>query len=143
MSALQKLKRHPGYFLLFVFAIISLLFCIYFYVQYQVAQYLLTNPTAKTQIEIQQTINKVSRLIVLPDETPTIATVTDINKLHGQSFFLHAKNGDKVLLFQQAKEAILYDPDIDKLVNVGPINVMQTSPTPSALPRNNILNKTQ
>jgi hypothetical protein len=70
-------------------------------------------------------------LIVLPTgEQPTIATVSDINKLRSQSFFTHARNGDKVLIYTKAQEAILYDPYANKIVEVGPVNMTQATPTP-------------
>ena len=71
---------------------------------------------------IADTIAAVSRLIVLPEgEEPTIATVTDPEKLKDQPFFARAKPGDKVLLYTQAKKAYLYDPVADKLLEVAPI----------------------
>src|SRR5689334_16887179 len=50
-----------------------------------------SNPTVTAQQEQQQLIAKVGKLTVLPkDETPTIATVTDISKLKDQAFFTNA-----------------------------------------------------
>jgi len=57
------------------------------------------------------------------NEMPTLAIVTDLKKLKGQTFFLHANNGDTLLVFQKEKLAILYDPNIHKIVNVGPVTV--------------------
>src|SRR4051812_31442361 len=52
----------------------------------------------------QTTVAAVGKLIVLPtDEDPTVATVTDPSKLQNQTFFAHAKVGDKVLLYVKAK----------------------------------------
>lgn len=75
---------------------------------------------------MQTIINKVSRLIVLPEgETPTIATVADPSKLKGQAFFANAKVGDKVLIYPNSKKAILYDPNQDIIVEVAPVNIGQ------------------
>lgn len=60
----------------------------------------------------------VSNLMVLPDEVPTIATVTDESQLVGQNFFKSAKNGDKILIYKQAAKAIIYRPEINKIVEV-------------------------
>jgi hypothetical protein len=73
----------------------------------------------------------VGKLILLPSgETPTIMTVTDKQKLTGQQFFANAKNGDKVLIYEKAKKAFLYDPVADKIIEVSPI--LTASPSPSA-----------
>lgn len=73
--------------------------------------------------ESQELIEKVGRLIVLPEnEQPTIATVTDLAKLKGQPFFARAQIGDKVLIYSQSKKAILYRPSADKIIEVAPFN---------------------
>ncbi|MBI5357887.1 hypothetical protein HZB74_03515 [Candidatus Saccharibacteria bacterium] len=56
-------------------------------------------------------------------EEPTIATVQDVSKLQNQAFFKNAQNGDKVLIYSQAKKAILYRPSTDKIIEVGPVNI--------------------
>lgn len=67
-------------------------------------------------------ISEVGKLVVLPaDETPTIATVSDLAPLKGQPFFADAEMGDKVLIFQKAKKAILYRPSTKKIIIVAPI----------------------
>ena len=50
--------------------------------------------------------------------------------MKGQTFFVQARNGDKVLIYSKAQEAILYDPVANKIVSVGPISLTQTNPTP-------------
>ena len=62
--------------------------------------------------------------MVLPkDETPTLATVSDPEKLKDQRFFVNAVKGDKVLVYSLAKKAILYSPSLDKIIEVAPVNV--------------------
>ena len=63
-------------------------------------------------------VDKAGKLMILPGETATIATVTDVTKLNGQVFFKNAKNGDKVLIFTAAGKAILYRPGINKIIEV-------------------------
>lgn len=76
-----------------------------------------------SQAEVRSLIEKVGRLVVLPnDETPTIATVSDPDALKNQAFFANAKKGDKVLIYSNAKKAILYDPTIDKIITIAPLN---------------------
>lgn len=87
------------------------------------------NTVLAAQTEANTLLEQVGKLMILPKEVPTIATVSDVTKLKDQPFFTQAKNGDKVLIYVQAKEAILYRPDINKLVQVAPLN-LQISPTP-------------
>lgn len=91
------------------------------------------DPQKQAQVEAEALIVKVSGLIVLPgDEKPTIATVSDTEKLKDQPFFANAKSGDKVLIYTQAKKAVLYNPESNKIVEVAPVNIGATTPTPAA-----------
>ncbi|MBP6858177.1 MAG: hypothetical protein KBC11_03270 [Candidatus Pacebacteria bacterium] len=83
-----------------------------------------------SQEEVKSLVQKVSRLVVVPtDETPTIATVSDPEALKNQAFFIDAKKGDKVLIYSNAKKAVLYDPVADKIVNIAPLNSETQTPT--------------
>ncbi len=82
-----------------------------------------TSSQQAAQDEAKQLIARVGKLIVLPDEQPTIATVSDLAPLKDQAFFANAKIGDKVLIFATAKKAILYRPSEDKIIEVAPINL--------------------
>lgn len=105
----------------------------YYYLQYQKAQSV--DSLLAAQNEQKKLIERVGRLIALPQgEQPTIATVSDIEKLKGQPFFASAKNGDKVLIYNNAKKAILYDPIADKIVEVGPVEASQPTPSVSERP---------
>jgi hypothetical protein len=73
-------------------------------------------------------VMRVGKLMVLPDETPSIATVSDKSQLVNQSFFENSENGDVVLIYAKARIAILYSPKINKIVKVGPVNYSQSSP---------------
>lgn len=87
---------------------------LYFYFQHKNAP--LTN-----QQEAAALKDKLSKVIELPDENPVLALVTDKSMLSGQPFFMHAENGDKVLIFMKAKKAILYRPSSKKIIEVGPV----------------------
>ncbi len=94
----------------------------YFYNQYSALKKV--DPQALIQKESRSLVEKVGRLIVLPEgEEPTIATVSDPEKLVSQPFFAHAKTGYKVLIYTNSKKAILYDPVLDKIVEVAPLNI--------------------
>ncbi len=72
--------------------------------------------------EVRSLISDVSDHMLLPaDETPTLATVSDMHALEGQAFFKNAEVGDKVLMYLKAQKAIIYRPSIDKIIEVGPI----------------------
>ena len=107
---------------------ISLAGAVYFYAQLQG----LKAPPASLENESSELVASVGKLMLLPEgETPTIATVSDLEKLKDQPFFVNAKNGDKVLIYTNAKKAILYDPVAHKIIEVAPINIGNT-PQPSA-----------
>ena len=90
----------------------------YFYKQYVALK------PHKPGEETAMIIAAVGRLIVLPaNEQPTIATVSDPERLKDQPFFANAKTGDKVLIYALAKKAILYDPEEDKIVEVAPLDL--------------------
>lgn len=73
--------------------------------------------------QVNELIRKIGSHIVLPDERPTIATVEDTKKLADQTFFKHARQGDKVLMYPKAKKAILYRPSDDKVIEVAYLNI--------------------
>jgi hypothetical protein len=109
-------------------------FFLYYYLQYQQNQKLLKNPLLASEREQETVVSKVGQLTQLPTgEAPTIAKVTDTTKLRGQQFFQHARNGDYVLIYSKAKEAILYDPDGNKIIQVGPISLNQPVAQQAAL----------
>ncbi|MBI2627214.1 MAG: hypothetical protein HYW77_03145 [Parcubacteria group bacterium] len=76
------------------------------------------------QEETLKLIASVSKLIILPEgETPTVATVSDLEALKSQPFFINAQIGDKVLIYTNLRKAILYRPAENKIVEVAPINI--------------------
>jgi hypothetical protein len=106
---------------------------LYFYSQYASLK---TDPAKNTKAETDKLVSQVSRLIILPtSEDPTVATVTDVEKLKDQPFFANAKNGDKVLIYTQAKKAILFDPVANKIVEVAPINIGDSTKAKTSTPK--------
>jgi hypothetical protein len=110
----------------------------YFYTKYQKAKSIAANPTEAAKQESNVLIEKVSKLMELPRlEEPTVATVSDKEKLKEQPFFKGAEVGDKVLIYIQARKAILYRPSTNKIIEVSPVNIQQasdTDPTPTTKP---------
>jgi len=92
----------------------------------------LPKDAAQVQAEVDVLVAEVDRLIALPtDEKPTVATITDVDKLKDQNFFKNAVNGDKVLIYTNARKAILYRPSENRIIEVGAVNISQASPGPS------------
>lgn len=110
----------------------------YFYYQSQKGESGAQNAPQGSPEEARKLVEEVGKLMELPPgEVPTVATVTDVTKLQDQPFFARAKNGDKVLIYQNSQRAILYDSQAKKIINVAPINVGTPSAqvaTPSATP---------
>lgn len=70
------------------------------------------------------TIATIGKHVLLPqDETPTVAQVSDLAPLQGQAFFANAAVGDIVLIYPKAQRAILYDPKLDKVIEMAPLSV--------------------
>ena len=89
---------------------------------YKQIQSIKKNPNQVAQAELDAVLNNLSKLIDLPkDETPTLATVLDKEKLKDQPFFADSENGDKIVIYSKNKKAIIYRMKDNKLINVGPI----------------------
>lgn len=68
-------------------------------------------------------IAAVGKLAALPEgETPTVATITTLEPLKNQPFFKDAEIGDKVLIFNTSKKAILYRPSQNKVITIAPLS---------------------
>ncbi len=112
---------------------------VYFYMQWKKA---VTVPSAAEEIE--EVTSVLAGFMELPEgEEPTIATVVDREKLQDQPFFLNAQNGDKVIIYTNARKAILYRPETKKVVEVAPIffdeNTAQAEPAPEPVPETAIV----
>lgn len=123
----RKFKLNLSYVLIFILAAVLLGGG---YLGYQKIDSLeqekqqLSDPQEAARLETQRIKEQVAQLIDVPsDEDPTIASVVDASKLSGQAFFANAQNGDKVIMYAQAKKAILYRPSTDKIIEVAPINI--------------------
>jgi hypothetical protein len=78
-----------------------------------------TTEEVQNEDEIKALVEEISKFMLLPDETPILATVSDLTQVQNQEFFKNAQNEDKVLIFQNAKKAILYRPSEKKIIEVG------------------------
>ncbi len=72
--------------------------------------------------QVSKIVAEVGKIFKLPDgEVPTMATISDVNKLKDQPFFKNSKNGDILLVYNKAGKAILYNPTDKKIVEVAPV----------------------
>lgn len=68
------------------------------------------------------TLARVGKLVELPQgETPTVATISDLSKIKDEPFFQGAAVGDKVVIYKEAKIAILYRPSTNKVIRDAPL----------------------
>jgi len=84
--------------------------------------------------EVEIIMAQISERLVVPEEIPTVATVTDKKLLADQVFFQKAEDGDKLLIFANANLAILYRPSIKKIVEISQISAVnspQIKPVPT------------
>ena len=100
---------------------------VYYQQQAKRAEYLLNNPDVVAKQETQAIVDKVKKLVIIPNETPQMATILDKEKLKDQPFFVNAQNGDRVLVFTKAQKAVLYRPSSNMIVEVGPVSMPSTS----------------
>lgn len=63
----------------------------------------------------------VGKIYQLPNEIPTVATITDKKILPNDSFYQKAQNGDKILIFPLAHKIIMYRPSENKVIDVGEV----------------------
>jgi hypothetical protein len=126
-AARRQLKKSRGLQLLLVL-IVALLPSLYFYHKNQQTEQKLNGSTSTNLQTTAEVVKRVGRHILLPSgEQPTVATVSDASKVRNQAFFANAANGDKVLVYAQAKKAYLYRPSIDRVIEVAPLAPSQSS----------------
>jgi hypothetical protein len=95
-----------------------------------------STPSSEETVKI---LAKVKTHLVLPDEEPKVISLVNIDLLKkDQPFFALAKDGDKLLIY--SKKVILYDPVIDRIVDIAQIRIsppstaIQPSLKPSVIP---------
>lgn len=77
------------------------------------------SPEAQKRREVSKWVELVGERAWLPaGERPTVATVTNQEKLDDQPFFRSARNGDKMLIYPQAARAYLYRPSTGKIIDI-------------------------
>ncbi len=71
--------------------------------------------------EEQQIIDKISKLLRLPNELPIVTTVYNEKDFENNNLFRVVKKGDKILLFINAKQSVIYRPSTNQVIEVLPV----------------------
>jgi len=122
VSTLHKIRTHLGWMIFILILAIILALGGWRYYNYQIKQSWQPARIEPVGEEIAKLVDKVGGHVVLPqDEEPTIATVTSADLLKNQQFFASAKAGDTVLIYKKAKLVILYNPTLDRVLNMAPL----------------------
>ncbi len=81
-----------------------------------------------TEDEVEKIVADVKKVLILPEnETPTLATVTDLTQLRDQPFFAKAEIGDNVLIYAESKKAVLWRPSTKMVVEISTLNTAPAS----------------
>ncbi|MEQ1561505.1 MAG: hypothetical protein ABL899_02150 [Nitrospira sp.] len=109
--------------ILIVLIVVAAVSGVFFYNKTRVLQ---QDPNKVNEAKIMALVEKVNKIIDLPKgETPVMATVSDLAPLAGNPFFAKAKVGDEVLLYPVARQAYLYNPGDNIIVEVASLNIGQ------------------
>lgn len=125
----KSLLRRLGFkrislLILILIAVLGVYGSIHFYNKYQDLK---NNANIEAEREVQKLVSVLGKLMELPaEEVPTVATISDKEKLAGQTFFAQAENGDILFAYTSAMKAILYRPSTNKIINVAPISISPT-----------------
>ncbi len=90
----------------------------------------------ETRTELSLILADIRKVMLLTEsETPTLATVTEAEKMKTQSFFKNAENGDKVIIYVASHKAILWRPSTKMIIEVGTVSKDNSTATTDAPPR--------
>ncbi len=98
-----------------ILVVVLLIASLFLWQQYNQAKNKINTPSTVYNNQIE---SKLSSLIVLPNENPTVLTVKNSVSLKNIQFFSNSKNGDVLLIYPKAAEAILYRSTTDKIINI-------------------------
>lgn len=90
-----------------------------------------------SEMSEDQILSAVRKLILLPDEKPTFAKVSDVQKLKGNELFKNAKSGDIVMIFEKAQKVVIFRPETGQIIEVAKIssnNQTESLVVPTAVP---------
>lgn len=92
------------------------------------------------RVQNERTINAISKLMLLPPEEPVVATVREAEALRKeQPFYANVSNGDQLLLFPKARQAVIYSPSRNIIVNAGSLTIANNQDQKSS--QNSVMEK--
>jgi flagellar basal body-associated protein FliL len=117
-----KINKRAIFLRILVLLVIFALFTAgYFYMQ---VRKLKQDPNVLAKQEVNDLVEKIGKFVILPTgEVPTLATVSDPEALKDQPFFTNAVKGDQVLIYSQAKKAILYSVEQNKIIDMTSLSI--------------------
>lgn len=111
----------------------------YSYYQQKLENKKLTDPKYQAEVtkqEVNDLVSQVKKLMILPNEIPTVYIINDAAaSMKDQAFYQGSVNGDRVLIYQKAMKAIIYSPSRNVIVNSGPVYVNNNQSQPAAAPK--------
>ena len=117
-----------------VYMAVSTFAAVRFYDLYKTYEAKVPVSDKEAEKETNMLVTQLKKIMEVPNETPVIATVKDKESLKAQqAFFAQAENGDKLIVFQTARKAVLYRPSVGKIVESGPLITTPTQQQPQTI----------
>src|SRR3989338_10744106 len=131
---MKKLITYLFIILVSLLALVGSVGTLFNYYRYRQSQKQLKQINVETEEDVRNLVGRVGRLMQLPsDELPTVMTVTDSDRLKNLNFFTNARVGHKLLIYEKAHKAILFDPIQNVIIEVAPYNMPTVTPEPASV----------
>lgn len=86
---------------------------------------------AENQATLQRVKAQAGAIFMLPEGDPVLIQIQDKQKLSGQPFYEKAEDGDYVLVYENAKYAIIFREKTKQVINANTIALGgESAPTP-------------
>ncbi len=90
----------------------------------------LSDSKNNSQLAKEEVIKKVSKIALVPsDETPVVASVSDISKFKSNPLFDQAQNGDKYLTYAKSGRTVIYRPSTNQIITTVTLKPEDSSKT--------------
>lgn len=115
--------------MIFLLAIGGMIGTLFNYFRFRETEIELKKVEVKSEEDVRNLVARVGQLMQLPsDELPTVLTVTDADRLKTLNFFANARVGHKLLIYENAHKAVLYDPISNVIIDVAPYGLATVTP---------------